>query len=295
MSRPNPRRRVYARGAECLVGRCRHQRRWRDYLWRGAAFIAAANRSVTDARARLDAVTVPPALFPLTAIVTLAPQRRSFVLVGVEAFGHVVIERADGVRLLDVHNAGSVPSAGCCCPRVKISSSSSNNNNKPSCAVRARQRCRCRRCRLHHPIRRKAATSPGFLDRGLFAEALSAAYYQGHVDSMALPAVTMTKMPTAATTTTAAPAALWTPVTTSFAAVSLAAGVGAVVAGAVATVAFVEASTTTLERPAHDAQTRYGIALAVAGGAFAVAIGSAIGFGVVAVTSDSDAAGERCG
>jgi hypothetical protein len=68
-----------------------------------AAFLAAANRSVADPRARLDSVVKPPLANPRAAVVDLSSARGFAHLAGrPAALGAFFIEDAGGARLLDM-------------------------------------------------------------------------------------------------------------------------------------------------------------------------------------------------
>jgi hypothetical protein len=145
------------------------------------AFFAAANRAVSDPRARLRTVIVPPRVNPRSAIVDRSTGARDGRLRGRPArLGPFYVEDADGHRLVDVHaEAGArvdllLPTDSPLFLRTAESEAEVQLRPGDVSAFEALQ------------MSRRAVHSRGAIDsslrRGLFATPFGPAYYRGYID-----------------------------------------------------------------------------------------------------------------
>lgn len=242
-----------------------------------AAFIAAANRDLVDPRAAPRVIARPPPIdhsAPLVAVDTL---RDTVFLTGdPSTIGHFYLELDNGQRYLDAHLAAggtriAVPAHARVFVRTATREAAIETGASGSFAIEQL---------AFHP---SAVVARGSLDRayasGLFHHPYDGAYYRGFVDSAGLSAVAFATDATEAAAVTsplAAPAGPDRRLAIGLAAVAGAAGITAVVSGALAYSARRSYDATDLERPAADAAARYARDLRIAIGAGVVAVGAAI-------------------
>jgi hypothetical protein len=146
-----------------------------------AAFLSAANGSVRDPRARLEAVTHAPDADPRAAIVDLRRWSDAAVLQGHGArLGRVFVEDDRGNRLVDVHaEPGSAILLS-----VPAASTLYVHTDAGEAVVRAAPGSRIDLDTLTFARARAAARGAveSSLHEGLFATAFGPAYYRGFVD-----------------------------------------------------------------------------------------------------------------
>jgi hypothetical protein len=248
-----------------------------------AAFLAAANRDVVDERARLRAEVVAPRLDPRTVIAVVEPSSSTFVLSGRALPGHVVIETADGVRMIDLHSDDdavvhlALPANAPLLVR----------NNHQVAALQSRTPVRWDALRFvddsADDVGERGVANA--LAEGLFSAPFGRDYYVGYVDSRGMPAeVFSSKHPgTPSAITAANTAAITTSKGPPLAAIAgfAVGGVGLAAAVGGGLWAFSEYSTATTspyQRPAAEARDRFPIAVAAgAVGAVIAVTGAVVG------------------
>jgi hypothetical protein len=147
-----------------------------------AAFLSAANREVSDARARPRTVVYPPALDRRAVIVDMEDVRDSGFLEGrADALGAFFVEDARGRRLLDLRAEASF--------RVSLAVPAGvtlyvrNHRGQATLRLDAGERFALERVRLAENDTRARGALESALRRGLFATTFGPGYYRGFVDS----------------------------------------------------------------------------------------------------------------
>jgi hypothetical protein len=147
------------------------------------AFLAAANRAVTDPRARLHTVVVPPRLDPRRAIVVLEDAPHSARLRGRPApLGAFYVEDARGQRLADVHAESGARVALVVPPDQSLYVRTVAGESELRLA--AGEVGVLDSLQLSPQNMRPRGALESALRRGLFATPFGPAYYRGHVDNL---------------------------------------------------------------------------------------------------------------
>jgi hypothetical protein len=145
-----------------------------------AAFLAAANRSVADPRARLDTVVKPPIVNPRAAIVDLGGARGFAHLKGRPAtLGAFFVEDAGGVRLLDLR-AESGFLVEVLLPPTHLFLR--NGGTEVELRLDPEQTITFETLALGPTVTRARGAIDSSLHRGLFATRFGPSYYSGFVD-----------------------------------------------------------------------------------------------------------------
>jgi hypothetical protein len=222
-----------------------------------AAFLAAANREVTDPRARLTTLVVAPKLYPRTAILDTRDVRDSARLQGLaHRLGHFQINDQRGNRWLDLRAefaffANILVPAG---EHILLS----NESGEVSILTSAGRATNIEDVVLEKGHVRPRSAVAESMRRGLFAAEFGPSYYEGFVDSgdrqmvpVELSAAGVQLGATASPRTQHRHAA-WSAL-----AVAGVSGVAAGVFAILATRAYGDFQDTNLERPSIDARERY--------------------------------------
>jgi hypothetical protein len=250
-----------------------------------SAFLAAANRDVSDPRARLDVVVRPPSLDRRAPLVDLAKHRESASLVGrAAALGAFFVEDSRGNRIADVR-AESGFAMAVALPAGELLHLRARQGEAELRLARG-SRVAMETLALKPASTRARGSMDSALRRGLFAIPFGPVYYRGFVDSHAseLVAVPLSDLgdvawsgPATPDAPTPAPekrsrTAGW--VVTSL---GLAAGATAGVFAGFAVQAQNDYNATQLERQASDAKNRFELDRDLAIG---FGVGAAVGLGI---------------
>ena len=147
-----------------------------------SAFIAAANRSIVETRARPDVVTRPPSLDRRAAIVDLSRLRRRARLEGnAGALGELWIEDARGNRLADVHAEDGFRVALSLPPAEPLYVRTRAGEAELTLALGARVPFDA--LAFHRPESSARGAVDASLQRGIFANPFGPVYYRGFVDA----------------------------------------------------------------------------------------------------------------
>jgi hypothetical protein len=239
-----------------------------------AAFIAAANRDITDPRAAPRVIARPPQIDRSAPLIAIDALRDAVFLTGdASAIGHFYLELDNGQRYLDAHLAAgaatriAMPAHAHVFVRTATREAVIETGAGGSVAID----------RLaFHP---SAVEARGSVDdayrTGMFRHAYGDAYYRGYVDSAGLASVTF-----GGDAAPPAPAPPEPPrpdrrIAIGLAITAGAAGIAAIASGAFAYAAKRDYDATDVQRDAHDAAARYQRDLGIAIGSGIVAAGAA--------------------
>jgi hypothetical protein len=243
-----------------------------------AAFLAAANRGVSDPRARLSTLVMAPKLYPRTAIVDTRSARTVARLQGMaHHLGHFQVDDERGNRLIDLR-AESGFSVEVVVPAGE-SILLSNDDGEVMISTSANQTRNIENLMLRKGSTRSRSAVAQVMRRGLFAADFGPSYYQGFVDNSEQQVVPVDLPPAGiravvgASGQTRHNGAAWSAF--AFGAASVATSA---VFAVLASRAYGDFQNTDLERPsvdAHNRYERYGIAAlsAAAAGALSVGVG----------------------
>jgi len=146
-----------------------------------SAFLGAANREVSDPRARLSVVVRPPQMNPRMPLVDLGRARGALRLVGKPALlGEVFVEDELGNRLLDLHaEPGSAVNVVLPVGRILYVR---GTLGEVSLSPRADSVLAFEDMRFQKATTATRGSLDGSLQRGLFAASYGPHYYRGYVD-----------------------------------------------------------------------------------------------------------------
>lgn len=144
------------------------------------AFVAAANRDLTDARAIPRVTVVPPRIDVHTPLLTLSRLSRSASLVGRFGFGRFFVELANGQRVLDAHLASS-QAARVVVPAGRLFVVTAEGEAELELAPGERRRVE--ELKLTPRAMNARGSLSAALQTELFRSAFDAPYYKGFVDS----------------------------------------------------------------------------------------------------------------
>jgi hypothetical protein len=244
-----------------------------------AAFLAAANREVTDPRAHLTTLVVAPALYPHAAIVNTRAARDVARLQGpARHLGRFQLDDPRGNRLLDLRAEADfafdmIVPAG---EQLLLS----NERGEVSLVANAdRPTDLAAMVPAKSPHRARSAVVDS-MRRGLFAAEFGPSYYAGYVDNPASRMLPVERPPAEARVEVRSPparkgrAAAWASFGVSAASLA-ASGFFAVLAAR----AYGDFQNTNLERPSLDARSRYQYyGVAAIGTASVAALSGALGY-----------------
>ncbi len=147
-----------------------------------SAFLAAANRGVTDPRARLTTLVVAPRLYPRAAIVDIRGASDVAFLQGrAHHLGHFQIDDLQGNRLLDL-KAEPDFAVNLALPAGEPLLLS-NERGETKFVAPAERAVSMETLTLTPPSLRRRSASVESMRRGLFAAEFGPSYYRGYVDS----------------------------------------------------------------------------------------------------------------
>ena len=239
-----------------------------------AAFIAAANRDIADPRAAPRVIARPPPIDRSAPLIAVDALRGSVFLTGdASEIGHFYLELDNGQRYLDAHLAAgaatriALPAHAHVFVRTDTREAMIATGASGSVAI------------ADLAFRATAVQARGSVDvayrLGLFRHAYGDAYYRGFIDSAELASVVF-----ASEAPRPEPRASEAPgpdrrLAIGFAIGAGAAGVTAIVSGALAYSAKRDYNATQVQRTAHDASLRYTRDLAISITSGVVAVGGA--------------------
>jgi hypothetical protein len=234
------------------------------------AFVAAANRDIRDPRAVPHIIARAPQVNQNAALVSL-PELAGmrFVRGDASAFGHFHIELANGQRYLDAHLAPGTPVTlavpdGAAYLRTDTDEATLPEHGAVALASIA--------------MKTRSTASRGAIEASyqtaLFASGYGRAYYQGYVDSIGEIGV---RFPEPVTDSPRTRTTRRRHLAEGTAVLGGVAALTALTTGALAYEAHADYTSTSLQRPAHDAQVRYDryLPISITSGAVAVAAGIA--------------------
>jgi len=235
-----------------------------------AAFIAAANRDIPDLRAAPQVIVRPPQIDRHAPLIAIDALRNSVFLTGdASAIGHFYLELDNGQRYLDAHYAASgtriaLPAHARMFVRTDTREAAIATDAAGSVAID------------DLAFRASAIRARGSVDlayrTGLFRHPYGDAYYRGFIDSAGLASVAF---PVDAPPREPA-VAPGRGLAIGLAVAAGAAGVTAIVSGALAYRAKRDYEATDVQRDAHDAAGRYRLDAGIAIASGVVAVGAAI-------------------
>lgn len=220
-----------------------------------AAFITAANREVTDVRARLEVISRAPALDARAPLVDLSAAPTAWLTGLRSSLGRVHVEDLHGTRLADAHAEPGhsidlvVPSGAL---RVVAASGEAQVRVPP------RERRAIDTLTFVPPTTRTRSGLADALTRGLFVASFGPRYYRGYADQTHAVAVHFDEPAATETLTrlTPPPAAPTWPRWLAFGAAGALAA-GAATTGGLALSARADWQATPYQRPAQEARGRY--------------------------------------
>jgi hypothetical protein len=242
-----------------------------------AAFLAAANRGVSDPRGHLATLIVAPALYPRTAIMNTDAPNQAHVLGPSRHLGRLQIEDKRGNRLVDLR-----AEPGFAFDVVVPADDSillSSDGGETTLATRAGHAIRLEEVVLGGtPLRTRSAVAEA-MRRGLFSAAFGPSYYAGYVDNPASRMVPVDLSVPAIQSEAKSPSSRGHLAAWSTLAVGGASLAASVFFGIMAARAHTDFENADFERPSADARTRYNNYGAAAIGTAAVtALAGALGY-----------------
>ncbi len=233
------------------------------------AFVAAANRDLSDPRAVPRLVALPPRLDVHAELVSLSRFRRTAFLRGGFSFGRFHVERENGQRVLDAHFMPD-HAATVAVPAGRLFVVTDEQEVELELAEGQTQQLTASRLVPKHTAARGSVAAA--LGRELFRSPFGATYYKGYVDSLGETSVLFSPPPAASQVMREAPRGGLVALLTSSAVL----GVGAAVLTGFAVANLRAYEQTAFQRPALEAHGRmvgFSTGAAVAG---ALAIAGAV-------------------